>query len=375
MKKADLDEDLDFIDINDDDHPRFLSYESEEDDIYEDDEEDDDEDEDENEGRGFGIFHILFILIAVGLIGVSIFLLIRWQKGIDLVVTEDDLTEDYDVESMDFYIHYAPDEAEGYVDDGELNIVILSDGSMSSYEDGSGIPDIIANTTGAHVDSCELPGGVIATKELGYSLDYTADAYSLYFQAVQITGGSEGSYDLMMAAWDYMEDPSKYYEYWDKLHKVNFNKADIIIINYGTNDYLEAFPVLGSEVAPNQIYGVGDGTCAALNDVLVNMKNRFPYAQILFVSPSFILTTDKDGNLKGADMVNTGEGTLGEYVAQLAYFAGLDSVTFIDNYLGTPFNPDNYEQYLEPDGKTPNAEARQLLAEHIMKYFYFNYNK
>ena len=372
MQNNEQDNDLCFININDD-KPSDSEYslsesEFEGENEYISEYGDDDENEDSGKSK---FFHIAFLFIALIFLILIVVLLIKWSKGHDLVL-DPNAQNDFDIETMDFYIHYDPTEVEGYQDDGELNIVILGDDSMLNYEDETSIPSIIAKKTGGNVTTCALEGGVIATKVKGYSLDYTEDAYSLFYQATQITGGSDGSYDLMMAAWDYMDDPTKYYNYWDILHKVPFKRADVIIISYGINDYLDGFPILGDEVAPNQIYGLGTGTCAALNDVLVSMKNKFPYAQILVVSPTMIKNKDKNGNMKGADMVNTGNGTLGEYVAELAYFAGLNSVTFVDNYLGTPFNPDTYESYLEEDGRTPNAEARQMLADHIIDNFYFN---
>ena len=371
MKKNDIndDEDLSFIDINEDDSDEY-EYDNEEYDgenEYNDEYGDEDEEEDNGKGR---LFHIIFLVLCLIIIGTIIFLIVRWKNNkIHVDIDPDSLTENFDIESMDFYVPFDPASTEGYVDDGELNIMILCDDSMGHCQDETSIPSLIAQKTGANVTTCYLEGGRMTTNSVEYDPEST---FSLFYQVNQLTAGSDGSYDFMLEAVQNMSDSGKYYEYWDKLHKVPFKKADIIIIQYGMNDFLQKAPILGTEATLTQPYGLADGITCVITNTVQTLKNRFPYTQIIISSPNFMFATNDKGEFIGADQVNYGEGTYGDYMAVLAHYAGQFNATFVDNYFLDGFNPGEYKDCLEDNMIYPNQKGREMIADHLIKNFYFN---
>ncbi len=313
-------------------------------------------------------FHITLISIMGIVVIAIIVLLARWQRGEDFVISEGDLTENYDVESEDFHVDFDPSTIDGYVDDGENNIVILGDASIYNCQDDTGIAALVADATGANVTALSLPETTIALQEDSYTQEYAQDAFNLYYIISSICGGDMGSYDLMYDSLSYIEDNSVYYSYWDSIHKIDFNKVDTLIIEYGLGDYLAKRPLIGAEVYSDQLYGLESSVAGSLNDCIVMLKERFPYMRILIVCPSFCLTKDDNGNTIGSDLYNNGQGTLGDYIVNMKYIAQQNNVAFVDNYFGIAFNASTYDGYLTPDGQYPNALGRQEIANHIVSF-------
>ena len=385
--ELDLDPDLEFVDLEDTIQTTEENYarhyndsENDLDDDYDEEYDDDYEPEEDRKHHklSFSTIMLLVILVIIIVLFVVIMIIIRKpnyvpvnpENGVDLIK-----------EPFDSYKRFVPTEIEGYTDDGELNIMILADESIGKADDENGIPSIIQKATGANVYTCILPGGVVTPSVPHFTKESNPkDLFCLYSQVSQICAGSDGSYDEMLSAVnEYMvgdADAQKYYAYWDLLHPVPFKKADIIIVCYGMNDYLNASKFNGSEEAIGVFTDIReDGFETALDSSLNSLKTRFPYAQILAVTPYDFMISNENGELVDACRYNTGVSNLGEYVTYIATYAEKNNITLVDNYLGTDMEPDNIEKYLEEDGVTLTDEAKNLLANHIMEFFYFNYNE
>jgi len=366
MKKEfeDEDDDLEMIDLEETDS-RSASPSAEED--YEEEDEDEDE-EDEDDGKA-KYFHIALLSTIVILIISAAIILIRWNQGSEFII-DIDPNENYDVESEDYRVDFNPNRVEGYVDDGVQNIVILGDSSIAHCTDETGIAALIAEKTGANVTALALPESTIALQEPSYTIEYAEDAFNLYYVGVSICGGEMGDYSLLFSALSNIENNGDYYNYWDALHVIDFDTVDTLIISYGVEDYIAARPLIGEEVYSQQIYGLENSVAGALDDVIELLQQRFPYMQIIVSSPSFCLVEDEDGNFVGGDTHNTGIGTLGDYVVNMKYVAMQQSVAFVDNYFLPNYNASDYESYLEENGRYPNAEGREIIADHIVEFIY-----
>ena len=367
MKQPFEDNDLEQIDLQED--SRDYRYDIEGTDNYDEDTEED-QDSEEDSARLSKIIQIIIISFIVIILFSSVFLLIRWQQGTDPDATDLNHDAAYDVESEDFFVPFDPTGIEGYVDDGENNIVILGDDTILHAQGENGISDLIAESTGANVTTLALSGSCIGLQEKGYTQEYAEDAYNLYYIITSICAGDMGNYDLMFAALSCIDDNSNYYNYWDAIHKVDFNKVDTLIICYGYNDYLIGRRLIGDEAYSQQPYGSENSTAGALDDCLRLLTERFPYMQVIVVSPSFCFVPDKDGNMAGADVYNNGTGTLGDYVIHMKLVSQDNRVSFVDNYFFEAFNYANYEDYLEEDGRFPNEAGRRLIADHIKDFIY-----
>lgn len=328
----------------------------------------DDEEEEENSNLSKIIQIIILSAIAV-ILFTSIFLLVRWQRGSSLNITDNNGNTAYDVESADYFVPFNPSAFEGYVDDGEQNIVILGDDTILHAQGENGISDLLAEATGANVTTLALSGSAIALQELSYTQEYAEDAYNLFYIISAICAGDMGNYDLQFSALGEIEDNSAYYDYWDKLHVIDFDKTDILIISYGYCDYLAGRPLTAGDIYSQQPYGHENGTAGSLDDCLKLLRERFPYMQIIISSPSYCFVADENGDMTGVDVYfNAERATMGDYVLNIKNVAESNHVSFVDNYFFEKYNYANYEDYLEEDGTFPNEAGRRLITAHIMEF-------
>lgn len=323
--------------------------------------------EDNDSGK---IIHIAFILLVIGLITAAVIMLVRWNKGKDLVIDEDERESGFNIESMDYYSRFDP--TEDYVDDGELNIVIMGDDFLCQYNDETGIPALIKEATGGNVTTLALEGQTISNIASSYSMDETRDSFNLLLTLVQLCGGDSGDFSLSEAALEYIDDNKKYKTYMEQCKTIDLDDVDVLIIMLGQNDYILGRKCyLDQDADEKDNYDLSNMT-VTLSRSLSTVKERFPNLQVIMASPSMMKTTDKNGNLVGADTVNNGYAYYGNYISGIAGMSQLNCVTFVDNYLLPDFNPDNYEEYLEPNGLYPNEKARKMIADHIVENLYFN---
>lgn len=203
-------------------------------------------------------------------------------------------------------------------------------------------------------------------------MDETRDSFNLLLTLVQLCGGDSGDFSLSEAALEYIDDNEKYKTYMEQCKTIDLDDVDVLIIMLGQNDYILGRKCyLDQDADEKDNYDLSNMT-VTLSRSLSTVKERFPNLQVIMASPSMMKTTDKNGNLVGADTVNNGYAYYGNYISGIAGMSQLNCVTFVDNYLLPDFNPDNYEEYLEPNGLYPNEKARKMIADHIVENLYFN---
>lgn len=354
--------DLEMVDISKDDYPKDLSKYTPDDEI--------EEDQEEDSGRT-KFFHIAFLITSIVIVGLVVFLLAKWHKGKQLEITEENLAA-FESESEDFYVDFDPYTHPGYIDDGEYNVVILGDDIISYCDDETSIPNLIAKKANVNVTSFALPDATIAISNTSYNSEDPTDFFSLYYVANRI---ASKDFDPLKQAFEDMgdmENASVYFDYWDRIHKYDFDKADVIVICYGRNDFLDNMPMIDESIYQEYLYGTSKGTAGALDTAIGVLKEAYPYAQIIVSSPSYFQRDDGNGGKLGADFSGNGiDYNLGGYVIYMLNASLYHSVTYLDNYFGLEFNSSNYEGYLDETGFYPNEKGREVLANHIVENFYF----
>ena len=277
----------------------------------------------------------------------------------------------WDSESLDFPIYFNPADNEGYVDDGQLNIIMLGDETVGNVEDSSSLAYKVKEITGGNVMSAQYEGMTFSISEKTYNIP--EDAFSTYYF---VTCLINNDFYLAENALNSMSDDIKQkysdFLYWARY--LDYSTADVIVLCAGRNDYLQGRPLEGEDKYSEQPFGTPNSISGGLDLTIRMLKSTYPNAQIIVCSPSFFLTEDEDGKLVGADIKNNGYGGVGEYVVNMAGVASDESVTFVDNYFGIKFNASNYEEYIDENGN-PNDKANQLIAEHLTNYFYYNLKK
>ena len=330
---------------------------------------------DKKNRRSDNVFlHYATPVIVTGIIvvlGCIVFLIIRWSRGTDLNISDVELSEDYSSESLDWYSYFNPYDVPGYEDDGKMNIVILGDDSIYSFNDETGIPALIREATGANVTAIALPRQTWCLSTDSYSLDNPEQAFSFVYLAQFL---SLHDYDLLSKAAPLTDNESIYRYYVAKLYQTDFGLTDILILCLGRDDYLEARAL--SQSAESIVAANGSQNYNNLQGAMVYgfqaLQRQFPYMQLIICSPSYFMIPDENGNLVGADVTSNGVSTLADYISHMSGVCNMISgVTFVDNYYGFEINETTAGKYLEPDMLYPNAEGRKLIADHILEFLYF----
>ena len=96
-------------------------------------------------------------------------------------------------------------------------------------------------------------------------------------------------------------------------------------------------------------------------------SNYNEQTQYIYVCPTFCYAIDDDGIKHPCDSYNTSNGTIAATFSAARSIANYYSVSYsyIDLFTGVDINEDNAEKYLEADGRTPNKEARRMIADRL----------
>lgn len=234
------------------------------------------------------------------------------------------------------------------IDDGELNIVVFGDSIWDDARYQDGVSEQIAALTGGKVYNCAM-GGTSATL-VGESKDVeTWDSRSLNGMTYIATGRTD--------AYNQLEG----YDAKDIIESIDFNKVDYFIFSYGLNDYFSKVKIMPEDLLDMTTY-VG-----ALRHGTQIMKEAFPQARFLIVSPTYCQFKDHDVVVDDSNTRDYGEGTLEAYVDGAALVAGEYNTLYLDAYHNFGINKDTATTYLR-DGIHLTPEGRSQYAKQVADY-------
>lgn len=126
--------------------------------------------------------------------------------------------------------------------------------------------------------------------------------------------------------------------------------ADAVAVFGGTNDYGHGDAAFGS-LDSTDIYTF----CGAANTLVETLKQSFPSAKLIFMTPLHRAGEENPSNPDGK--------TLADYASALRSIYKKHGVAVIDLFEINPLDPLN--SALVPDGLHPNDEGHRILAELI----------
>ncbi len=145
-----------------------------------------------------------------------------------------------------------------------------------------------------------------------------------------------------------------------ELDRVNWDNVKYVIIEHGTNDYLQGV-ALDDEDDPYNTLTFG----GALRYSIENIKKALPNVKIIVMTPFY----NNPGGLEGdSNTADFGGGLLKDYVEKEKEIASEYGIYVIDNFTNLDINADNYEEYI-PGGLHPNTEGMYLIADEVKKFF------
>lgn len=139
--------------------------------------------------------------------------------------------------------------------------------------------------------------------------------------------------------------------------------ADIVVVFGGTNDFGHGDAALGDSRAPQP-----DTFCGALHQLLRDLIERYPQAQLVLMTPLHRLT--ENVNVAYNESGIRSEHTLEDYVDAITTVAAFYGVPVLDLFRTSglqPAVPVVRELYM-PDGLHPNDAGHARIAERLIGF-------
>ncbi len=144
----------------------------------------------------------------------------------------------------------------------------------------------------------------------------------------------------------------------EELKRVDPEKVDLYVIEYGANDYINGKDLYNSNYVDYHSYS------GALSEGINTLKTISPKAQFILCGPSYCVWYNSDGYLIGDSYtVSKGIGTLSEYSNTASNLASDMGIDFMDSMYASQFDlkMETIDDYLV-DGLHYNEKGRQIYA-------------
>jgi len=237
-------------------------------------------------------------------------------------------------------------------------IVVLGDSIFGQVRDESAVSGRLSGLLGQEVFNGALGGTCISRINEEGRLAYTKD--SLSFAAISRAAALD-DFGLQQATL-VRESATEYFpDVIDDMEKIDFSGVDILLVQYGVNDYHAGIPLDNAE-DPYDEYTF----CGALRSALSFWKEAYPDTRVILLTATYSWYVYTGETCEEKD---EGGGILEDYVNREIQIAEEMNVEILDLY--HDFYPhevwDDWKIYTV-DGLHPNETGRQLLAQTIADY-------
>lgn len=237
----------------------------------------------------------------------------------------------------------------------EYKIVFLGDSLFGQVRDESSVPALVS----AHLEVSAYNGCFGGTDAARIASDKGLSPkkglLSLDALAVAVTTGEFGAQRTLRIK----ENGTAHFAGTiEELSAIDFKKTDILVLEFGTNDYFDGVPLYNGEEPED-----GYSFYGALKGAVRRIQGKYPDIRILLVSPTYHWIVSQS---QTCEEWNVGEGLLEDYVAVEERVARETGIEFLDIY--HDFYPhDTWDDYIAYtlDGVHPNDAGREKIAGKI----------
>lgn len=318
------------------------------------------EEELENTSKRNWTGHIIFFAIVACLFVFAIVRLIIWNNsGIDSGYDPTEDTSEFDTEPLDYIQPLNAQQLADKPDDGVTTIFCLGNSPFSDNGSSNLLAKALGECYSANVINCSFANSYQSIKETEEGKEFDENGISLYNVTNALVNGDFTEVDK--AAEELSSETEDQTTY---LKTVDLATADMLVIMYDINDYIDFRPVLD----PNNPENLHTFT-GSLQASIKMIQEKYPYIRIVVLStPACGMTVD-DYYVDG-DVHDLGNGTLSDYLAFEAEAAISCGVSFIDTYFGV-INVENRDQYLVDDYHL-NEAGCNAIADRVKKLIILN---
>ena len=240
----------------------------------------------------------------------------------------------------------------------EPQIVILGDSIMAQVRDETAVSEQLAALTGKDIFNGTLGGTCLGRIDEERRSAFIKDSLSFaaISRAVLLDDfGPQQTTRVRESATEYFP------EVIDDLERIDFSKVEVLLVQYGVNDYHAGIPMENPE-DPFDEYTFG----GALRSAISIWREAYPNIRIILLTSTY---SWYDYTHLTCEEKDEGGGILEDYVNAEIRIAEELNVEIIDLYHDLyPHEAWEDEDIYTRDGLHPNEAGRQLLAEIIADY-------
>lgn len=301
-------------------------------------------------------YHLIFFAVVLLLFLFAIIKFVLWSKGEASDYNPNEITTEFDVETMD---HIQPMEAsrfDGIEDDGTTTILCLGNSPFADNKGENGLAQTIAKKMNGIAYDGSFANSFQTMSSDSSPDGLRMDGLSLYPIVSAICSNDFSIVESIASATGETEIATV-----DMLKSLDYSKVDMLLIMYDLSDYISQRPLYN----PDSNYDVTTWA-GSLYTSLELIEKTYPHIRTVVLSmPACGKTIN--GSYVDGDQINLGSGTLPDYLNYTVSVAIDNGVSFIDNYYGV-INVENKDEYLV-DEYHLNEKGIEAVAERFHHFF------
>lgn len=300
-------------------------------------------------------FHLIFFIVVIALFLFAIVKFLLWSKGEDSGYDPNEISTEFDVETMDHIQPMDSSRFEGIEDDGITTLLCLGNSPFADNKGENGLAQTLAKKMNGVAYDGSFAGSYQTMYNKVYQDTYRPDGLSLYpivnaictgdFSIVESVASTVGETEIQTV---------------EMLKNLDYSTVDMLVIMYDLSDYIGNRPLYNPTDKNDVITWTG-----SLNASLELIEKTYPHIRTVVLSiPACGATVD--GYYVDGDKLNLGNGTIPDYLNYEMNVILANGVSYIDNYYGV-ITVENRDEYLVNDYHL-NEKGIEAIAD---RFFYF----
>lgn len=301
-------------------------------------------------------FHLIFFIVVIVLFIFAIVKFLLWSKGEDSGYDPNEITTEFDVETMDHIQPMDTSRFEGIEDDGITTILCLGNSPFADNKGENGLAQTLARKMNGVAYDGSFANTYQSMYNKTYQDTYRPDGLSLYPLVNAICTGDFSIPESVAATVGETELQTV-----EMLKNLDYKTVDMLVIMYDLSDYINRRPLYSQTDKNDLITWAG-----SLNASLELIEETYPHIRTVVLSMPACGATVDDYYIDG-DKVNLGNGTLPDYINYEVDVILANGVSFIDNYYGV-ITVENRDEYLVNDYHL-NEKGIEAVADRFSYFF------
>ena len=300
-------------------------------------------------------FHLIFFIVVIALFLFAIIKFLLWSKGESSGYDPNEITTEFDVETMDHIQPMETSRLEDIEDDGVTTLLCLGNSPFADNKGEDGLAQTLARKLGGVAYDGSFAGTYQTMYHKTFQETYKPDGLSLYPVVSAICSGDFSLVEYVASTMTETEVQTV-----EMLKNLDYSKVDMLVIMYDLSDYIGNRPLYNQTDKNDLVTWTG-----SLNASLELIEQTYPHIRTVVLSmPACGITVD--GYYIDGDKMNLGNGTIPDYLNYEMNVILANGVSYIDNYYGV-ITVENKDEYLVNEYHL-NEKGIEAIAD---RFYYF----